>query len=335
MTQFALLCVLATAGIVGYALRYARAHAAAPASSVPATNTQDDALAAILGRPHVLFRSTEMNRTYRKIMAVALDAPDGASYEASPECDVVYGARDGGICLTSVHNVFPEFTYIDFGGDFGVRHQITFSGMPSRARISPDGRIAAITSFVAGDSYSTAGFSTRCLLIDRTTGLVLAQLEEFEVQKDGQPFKPIDANFWGVTFAGDNDLFYATLGSGSKALLVSARVSTRQASVIREGVECPSLSPDGTRIAFKSRIPTRDGPGWRIHVLELVTGAEVAINEKRSVDDQPEWFDNHELLYAVPQAVIGRFDVWIARADGTGEPRMFIRDAASPCVVRG
>ena len=33
--------------------------------------------------------------------------------------------------------------------------------------------------------------------------------------KDGQPFSNQNFNFWGVTFADDDDHFYASLGSGS------------------------------------------------------------------------------------------------------------------------
>ena len=48
--------------------------------------------------------------------------------------------------------------------------------------------------------------------------------------------------------------------------------SVKEARVLRENVECPSLSPDNTRIVFKKRMT--DGPGgvtWRLHVLDLAT----------------------------------------------------------------
>jgi hypothetical protein len=59
--------------------------------------------------------------------------------------------------------------------------------------------------------------------------------------------------------------------------------------------------------------------------------------EDRSVDDQVEWLDNDQLLYAVPRAgsagVLGS-DVWRLPADGTGAPSILIEDAASPAVQR-
>src|SRR5262249_36336883 len=156
----------------------------------------------------------------------------------------------------------------------------------------------------------------------------------FAVEKDGRPFKNTDFNFWGVTFAVNPDVFYATLGTGGARYLVEGRVSTRALRVVRDGVECPSLSPDGRRIAFKSR--TTEGPQiWRIRVLTLDTGADVAVAESHTVDDQVEWLDDARILYALPNETAGRgsSDIWVAPADGSGPARLFIRDATSPAVI--
>ena len=66
-----------------------------------------------------------------------------------------------------------------------------------------------------------------------------------------------DFNFWGVTFAADSDTFYATLSSGGVNYLIVGRVTTRRVQVVRADVECPSLSPDGTHIAYKHRVSRR------------------------------------------------------------------------------
>jgi hypothetical protein len=75
---------------------------------------------------------------------------------------------------------------------------------------------------------------------------------------------------------------------------------------------------------------------WRLHILDLNTGHKAIVNETRSVDDQAEWLDNDHLLYGLPRNIAGSAstDIWLARADGTGEPRMFLANASSPCVVR-
>jgi Tol biopolymer transport system component len=94
--------------------------------------------------------------------------------------------------------------------------------------------------------------------------------------------------------------------------------------VIAEDVECPSLSPDATRLAFK----LRKGGSWRLHVLDLKTGRRTPLAETRSVDDQVEWLDDGRILYGY------QGDVWVVPADGKGRPRVYLNDALSPAVVR-
>ena len=129
-----------------------------------------------------------------------------------------------------------------------------------------------------------------------------------------------------MTFARDSDTFYATLATGGKTHLIKGSISQRTASVIRDNVECPSLSPDGTRIGYKKLID--DKGHWRLHVLDLATGSDVALAETRSVDDQLEWRDDKSLLYQFGD------DVWTVPADGSGAPKLYIKHAGSPAVVR-
>ena len=186
-------------------------------------------------------------------------APGTERYETTLRCERVHFARGGGRVphgrAQGDHDVLRAAI---FGPDFKVRHTVQLAGTPSRARMSPDGRRAAVTVFVSGDSYNSGGFSTRTTLIDVETGHVISDLEAFAVSKDGRRFKAIDFNYWGVTFARDGNRFFATLRSGGKNYLVEGDVDARTARVLREGVECPSLSPDNTRIVFKSRVSRLD-----------------------------------------------------------------------------
>jgi Tol biopolymer transport system component len=189
--------------------------------------------------------------------------------------------------------------------------------------------------FVSGDSYAGGSFSTRTTIFDLAGGRGLGDLEQFGVTRGGSPFKQQDFNFWGVTFAPDGDRFYATLSTGGGLYLIEGRVSERTMRVLREGVECPSLSPDGGRIAFKVRAFDGGRLVWRLRILDLATGRHVDIAESRSIDDQAEWLDNDRVLYALPRgAGSGSSDVWSARADGAGSPALFISDAFSPAIVR-
>ena len=44
--------------------------------------------------------------------------------------------------------------------------------------------------------------------------------------------------------------------------------------MVRDNVECPSLSPDGTRLVFKKRTDPESPREWRLAVLDLASMQE-------------------------------------------------------------
>ena len=147
--------------------------------------------------------------------------------------------------------------------------------------------------------------------------------------QEGTVIKSPDFNYWGVTFEDDSDFFYATLRTGGVNYLVHGDIKARTVAILAKGVECPSLSPDGTRVAFKKLISRAN---WRLAVLNLTTFEETLLPETRSVDDQVEWLDNESLLYAMADPAPW-MSIMVAPADGSGQPRLFAKGAASPAVV--
>jgi hypothetical protein len=245
------------------------------------------------------------------------------------QCNRVYYSPGGrGLCVAQSSGFAAGYEAKVFGPDLRVRHTLGIAGVPSRARVSADGRYGSVTMFVTGHSYSAAGtFSTQTTLIDMATGQKLGDLEQWTVERDGRQVSAVDVNYWGVTFsARDSDVFYATLATGGRTYLIRGSVQGRTARVIHENVECPSLSPDGTRIAYKKRTGSKDRP-WRLTVLDLATMRETALAETRSVDDQAEWLDDGHVLYAEGDGV------WSVPADGRGRPARFLAGASSPAVV--
>lgn len=242
---------------------------------------------------------------------------------SSLACERVYYAAGHGICM-GVASSGVDYDASVFNSQLQPTHKMTLTGLPSRARVSSNGLYGAMTVFVTGDSYlaSSTAFSTRTYILDMGSGEVIAQLEQFHVTKDGRPIDAVDFNFWGVTFAKDPNRFYATLGTGSHHYLVEGNLRERSMRVLRDGVECPSLSPDGKQIGFKSRIGSENR--WRLHVLDLATLEDHPVAETRSIDDQVEWLDNDTLAYSD-----GR-NVYTVPADGSGAPALLVRDATSP-----
>jgi hypothetical protein len=239
-------------------------------------------------------------------------------------CERVYYAGGRGICMgVAPSGVDYEATIFD--AKLRPAHHLDLTGFPSRARVSADGRYGAMTVFVSGDSYleSPSAFSTRTTIVEMASGKQIGQLEQFDVTKDGKPFDAVDFNFWGVTFVpGDSNRYYATLGTGDSHYLVEGDIAARSMRVLRDGVECPSLSPDGRQIVYKSRLG--DGEHWRLRVLEVGTLDDHAVAETRSIDDQVEWLDDRTLAYASGN------DLYTVPANGGGEPRLLVRNASSP-----
>jgi hypothetical protein len=282
--------------------------------------------------PVVLYRDTEGVRAGAAApVEIAPVADPNAGKRTGLSCNRVYYAAGRGICLVRGGGFAAGYQARIFGPDLKAGKAVDVQGIPSRARVSPDGRYGSVTLFVAGDSYAAAGaFSTRTTLIDLARGTSLGDLEKFTTYDAHQrQVTAQDVNYWGVTFSPtDSDRFYATLATGGKTHLIEGSVTRRTARVVHDNVECPSLSPDGTRIAYKQRTGDQDRP-WRLTVLDLASMRETHLAETRSVDDQAEWRDDGHVVYGVDGAV------WSVPADGTGAPTRLVDHADSPAVVRG
>jgi hypothetical protein len=287
----------------------------------------------LLGGPHVLFRHTIVDQDYGKLSIASLANPAGQRLPLGLSCDRVAYASERGICLQAARGVFTTYRAILFDRQFNTLASWALGGSPSRTRVSPDGRVGAITVFVAGHGYGTSTFSTRTTLVDTSSGDPLGDLEQFSTWRDGARIKAQDFNFWGVTFGRDANSFYATLGTGGKTYLVKGELGLRRLTVVHEGVECPSLSPDEKSIAFKKRVSATSGL-WRPYVLDLASMTEHAIAETRNIDDQIEWLDSSRVLYALPRDASATTDVWVAPADGKGPAQLFVSGAESPSVAR-
>jgi hypothetical protein len=287
----------------------------------------------LTGRSGYLFVNRVPGNAYGSVGVVA----GGTRTVADVRCERVYTAPKKVLCLREIMSAVPSFEAVVLDDRLRVVRRIPVAGLPSRARLSADGAIASWTVFAYGDSYLSPGaFATRTSVLDLRSGRLVASLESFTVIKDGRPYTSPDVNFWGVTVARDDRTFYATMSTRGRTYLVRGDLAARTVATVRDNVECPSLSPDGTRIVFKKRVDADGGRvPWRLVVLDLASLRETPLAEQHTVDDQAVWLDDAHVAYALPVPDSSTYDVWSVPADGSGTPSKIIAGASSPAPLRG
>jgi hypothetical protein len=285
--------------------------------------------------PFVMFRNTAPGQGYGQAATVTLADPSGERALSGHICDRVYASKELVTCLQTINGIPTKYEAATYNSSLERLDSWALGGIPSRTRLSADNSLIATTVFVAGHSYASAGFSTETAIRGRD-GEVHGNLEEFSLISEGTRIKASDRNIWGVTFVpGDSAGFYATASSQGHIWLVRGDLTARTLTVVASGVECPSISPDGTRIAFKKSTSGTLVGHRNIAVLDLASGTETVLGEERDIDDQLEWLDNSTVVYGVPRDDTGQDnDVWAISTAAGAAPRLFIEHAWSPAVVR-
>jgi hypothetical protein len=279
---------------------------------------------------HLLFRNGGSGPEADRLASVSLSDPSGPRTLSALHCVRVYAAGGTGLCLTIQQGAVPKIYAQILDRTLHPVRQVQLAGAPSRARVSASGRMLSWTVFVSGDSYTSTNLSTRTGILDTQTGHLVDNIESFALTLNGKRDHDPSLNYWGVTFAKDDDHFYATVRAKGTTYLIEGSMRERTLRSLHDNVECPSISPDGTRLVFKKATgdPSRR---WRLTVLDLATLHETPLAETRSIDDQAAWLDDSTILY-------GRVDgttpnVWAVQANGQSTPRLFLKNAYSPAPI--
>ncbi|MFJ3539429.1 hypothetical protein ACIPQA_28680 [Streptomyces sp. NPDC090109] len=308
--------VLLGGGATAYTLR-------AASGRTGAADTADPGFVLVGGSGALYARDTTSGRVAR----VDPSAPGGRTV-GGPSCDRFHAAGPTALCLQRRPGVPARSYAIVLDRKLREIRRVALPGIPSRARVSASGNMLSWTMFATGDSYARSSFSTRTSILDLRTGYLVKNMELIPLTLGGRRYHAPDVNYWGVSFAADDNRFYATVSTNGRTHLVEGDVEKWSARALRENVECPSLSPDGTRLAFKKRVSAGPRDPWRLYVYDLRTGREHPVAERRGIDDQALWTDARTLAYGYGGAV------WSVPADGTGTPRRLAAGASSPAAPR-
>lgn len=331
---FVVLLVLLAGAATAYAGRDRSPGTAGVARASDPPVPQPSSSPALLHGPRIVFRHTGLDSHYGQVAMVPLSDPGGPRSFTGIACDRVYATATDESCLRAARDGSSGTSLVELNRSWHVVTTGPVRGLPSRTRLSPDGSLVATTTFVSGHAYMQIGFSTDTV-VRRFDGRSYGNLEDFRLVIHGRAVHPEDRNIWGVTFAPDDDTFYATVGTGGTTYLVKGSLSHRTLTSVRRNAECPSLSPDGTHVAYKVDVG-QGSKWWTPGVLDLRTGHQTLLRgEKRNIDDQVEWLGDHTLLYGVPRTnQAGVDDVWAIATSAHARPRLLIKDAWSPAVVR-
>ena len=154
-------CLVAVAATAAYLLAsrdsQQRALREAPAQATVS-------VAALQEGPRIVFRNTAIGPNYGRVAMVPLDDPGSARALTDVSCDRVFATTTRTLCLASDRGVVTTYTARVLTRGEAAPRDLPLTGIPSRARLSRDGSLAATTSFVSGDSYATSGFSTRTVV---------------------------------------------------------------------------------------------------------------------------------------------------------------------------
>ncbi len=278
--------------------------------------------------PFVMFRTLAPREAHGRVAFVPAATPEGTRHVSPLVCARVHYAGGTGLCLAEeAAEGTVRYVADFFDWTFTRRARLSLAGIPTRGRVSPDGRLAAVTVYAEEEGAGGERLASRTTIVDTSSGRVLADLHDFtlDLPAGASPASPRD--FASVAFDRDGDRFFATMMGGGAEYLVTGSIGRRRLEIVATGLASEALSPDGTRLIVKRKSGARGE--WQLAVFTLAGNVTRVLDQAPlGIDDQVEWLDDHQVLYH--EAAGQGTGAWVLKADGSSGPRLLIADAYSP-----
>jgi hypothetical protein len=295
----------------------------------------DEASAGISARhpmtpPFIMFRALAPRDAHGRVTMRGL-APDAQPLVSALTCSRLHYAGGRGLCAAQEQRASDvlNVAYV-FDERMTIGRRFVLSGVPTRLRVSPNGRFGAITTYGEQETSRGERLATHTGLLDLQSGQSLGDVGDFRLDNRGPAIeRPFDVA--SVAFEADGERFFATLSTDRERYLVAGSQRERRLTVIRAGVASEALSPNGHRLVIKRLLPERGF--WQLAVIDLRTWTEHDLRQgPRSVDDQVEWLDNEHVMYHDvdgESTALGMLPI-----DGVNGPRLLVKTAYSGVVQR-
>ena len=281
--------------------------------------------------PFLLFRTLGPPRAYGRIAMLPLRGTE-TRYLTSLRCSRVAYAGGRGLCLIeeATGDMVTHVAEI-FDRSFERQGRLVLAGVPTRVRVSPDGRFGAVTTYAEEESPAGERLAIESVVIDLKSATVLADLRDFRLETDDADAFVGPFDFASVSFDRDSDRFFATLSTATNRSVVVGSVRQQTLRPLKAGLASEAISPDGARLVVKQRV--NDRGFWQVAILDLASLREQPLLQgDRSIDDQVEWLDENNVVYH--DAREEGTGLWVLAADGRSGPRLLLPEAFSPAVVR-
>ena len=281
--------------------------------------------------PFVLFRTLTPSDHHGHVAIVSLDVSQMPRHVTNLACARVHYAGGRGVCVVEelAGNVPRPVAYV-FDKSMTRGRRIALRGVPTRLRVAPNGRHAAITTYAEEETPAGERLATDTVIVDLRSGEEVADLRGFRIENDNLPplSGPIDVG--SVTFERDSDRFFAFVSTPGERYLAAGSLRERRMRTLRTGVACESLSPSGRTLVVKK---AGASGFWQLAVIDLRTWQERDLAQgPYTVDDQVEWLDEeHVFFHNVDDNTTS---LWVLPIDGVNGPHVLLKDAYSGSVQR-